>query len=139
MVAEGTDIPRLQVCCHVSRIRTELHFRQVLGRVLRRIGDADTYAWMYVFGEPSLSEFAARVADDLPLDRAVLPEVEPRPLADMESPGCMSSDDVSLEEELELPCVSVASGNNEAESYPPRGDRDLVFSEHFRHQLLAIF
>ena len=28
MVSEGTDIPRLQVCCYLSRIRTELHFRQ---------------------------------------------------------------------------------------------------------------
>lgn len=36
MISEGTDIPRLQVCCHLSRIRTELHFRQVLGRILRR-------------------------------------------------------------------------------------------------------
>ena len=34
MVTEGTDIPRLQVCCHLSRICTELHFRQVLGRAV---------------------------------------------------------------------------------------------------------
>ena len=26
MISEGTDIPRLQVCCHLSRITTELHF-----------------------------------------------------------------------------------------------------------------
>lgn len=35
MVSEGTDIPRLQVCCHLSRVKTELYFRQVLGRILR--------------------------------------------------------------------------------------------------------
>ena len=35
MVSEGTNIPRLQVCCHLSRVKTELHFRQVLGRILR--------------------------------------------------------------------------------------------------------
>ena len=35
MISEGTDIPRLQICCHLSLIRTELHYRQVLGRVLR--------------------------------------------------------------------------------------------------------
>ncbi|BCN26113.1 hypothetical protein VYA_33050 [Vibrio alfacsensis] len=35
MISEGTDIPRLQVCCHMSSIKTELYFRQVLGRILR--------------------------------------------------------------------------------------------------------
>ena len=35
MVSEGTDIPRLQVCCHLSSVKTELYFRQVLGRILR--------------------------------------------------------------------------------------------------------
>src|SRR5690606_24935561 len=41
MISEGTDIPRLQVCCYLSRIRTELAFRQVLGRELRRTGGTD--------------------------------------------------------------------------------------------------
>lgn len=27
MIREGADIPRLQVCCHLSRIITELYFR----------------------------------------------------------------------------------------------------------------
>lgn len=72
MISEGTDIPRLQVCCYLSRIRTELHYRQVLGRVLRRKGDADTQAWLYVLAEPSLQLFSQRVADDLPDDLAVL-------------------------------------------------------------------
>lgn len=35
MVSESTDIPRLFVCCHITTIRTEFYFRQVLGRVLR--------------------------------------------------------------------------------------------------------
>ncbi|MGR5299474.1 DEAD/DEAH box helicase, partial [Vibrio mediterranei] len=35
MISEGTDIPRLQVCCHISSVKTELYFRQVLGRILR--------------------------------------------------------------------------------------------------------
>ncbi|AXN34587.1 hypothetical protein DVV14_25135 (plasmid) [Vibrio coralliilyticus] len=28
MISEETDIPRLQVCCHMSSIKTELYFRQ---------------------------------------------------------------------------------------------------------------
>ncbi|WP_097302055.1 DEAD/DEAH box helicase [Pseudomonas chlororaphis] len=72
MISEGTDIPRLQVCCYLSRIRTELHYRQVLGRVLRRIGSEDCQAWLYVLAEPSLLQFSQRVAEDLPDDLAVL-------------------------------------------------------------------
>lgn len=72
MISEGTDIPRLQVCCHLSRIRTELHYRQVLGRILRRSSNADEKAWLYVLAEPALQQYSERLADDLPEDHAVL-------------------------------------------------------------------
>ncbi len=70
MVSEGTDIPRLQVCCHLSRVKTELYFRQVLGRVLRVNQEVNQEAWLYTFAEPQLSIFANRIADELP-DRDV--------------------------------------------------------------------
>ncbi|MDN9032305.1 DEAD/DEAH box helicase, partial [Enterobacter hormaechei] len=76
MISEGTDIPRLQVCCYLSRIRTELHYRQVLGRVLRRTGESDDQAWLFMLAEPTLQSFAERIADDLPDDLAVLNEVQ---------------------------------------------------------------
>ncbi|WP_258801710.1 DEAD/DEAH box helicase [Halomonas sp. DQ26W] len=47
MVSEGVDIPRLQVCCYLSHIRTEQHFRQVLGRIIRRIGTEDGECYFY--------------------------------------------------------------------------------------------
>lgn len=72
MISEGTDIPRLRVCCYLSRIRTELHYRQVLGRVLRRTGTFDDHAWLYVLAEPSLLHFSHRIASDLPDDYAVV-------------------------------------------------------------------
>ncbi|MDF0730020.1 DEAD/DEAH box helicase family protein [Pseudomonas entomophila] len=72
MISEGTDIPRLRVCCYLSRIRTELHYRQVLGRVLRRTGGFDDHAWLYVLAEPSLLHFSHRIATDLPDDYAVV-------------------------------------------------------------------
>ncbi len=73
MISEGTDIPRLQVCCHLSRIRTELHFRQVLGRILRRqTGEPfDIGGWLYVLAEPSLTDFSRRIGEDLPGQRVV--------------------------------------------------------------------
>lgn len=72
MVSEGTDIPRLQVCCYLSRIRTELHYRQVLGRILRRTDSCDDQAWLYVMAEPALIEYSKRISDDLPEDLAVV-------------------------------------------------------------------
>ncbi|HDV4112526.1 DEAD/DEAH box helicase family protein [Pseudomonas aeruginosa] len=76
MISEGTDIPRLQVCCYLSRIRTELHYRQVLGRVLRRAGESDDQAWLFMLAEPTLQGFAERIADDLPDDLAVLRDLQ---------------------------------------------------------------
>ena len=76
MISEGTDIPRLQVCCYLSRIRTELHYRQVLGRVIRRTGETDNQAWLFMLAEPTLQSFAERIAEDLPGDLAVLSQVE---------------------------------------------------------------
>src|SRR5690606_3772278 len=72
MVSEGTDIPRLQVCCHLSRIKTELYFRQVLGRVLRKRHQGDKEAWLFVLAEPELSEFARRISEDLPGDQVLM-------------------------------------------------------------------
>lgn len=72
MISEGTDIPRLQVCCYLSRIRTELHYRQVLGRILRRTGINDDQAWLFVVAEPSLREYSRRISEDLPQDQAVI-------------------------------------------------------------------
>ncbi len=66
MVSEGTDIPRLQVCCHLSRVKTELYFRQVLGRILRINKSVNQEAWLFTFAEPQLTEFANRLKEDVP-------------------------------------------------------------------------
>lgn len=67
MVSEGTDIPRLQVCCHLSTVRTELYFRQVLGRVLRKIGSADNeVGHLITFAEESLLNYSGRILQEIP-------------------------------------------------------------------------
>jgi len=66
MISEGTDIPRLQVCCHLSRVKTELYFRQILGRILRITQTGNEKSWLYTFSEPSLSEFAHRLNQEVP-------------------------------------------------------------------------
>ncbi|MGZ9899797.1 DEAD/DEAH box helicase [Shewanella gaetbuli] len=74
MVSEGTDIPRLQVCCHLSRVKTELYFRQILGRILRKTEAIDQQAWLFIFAEPKLVEFAHRIELELPSDHVVIRE-----------------------------------------------------------------
>lgn len=71
MVSEGTDIPRLQVCCHLSRVKTELYFRQVLGRILRVNNSPNQEAWLFTLAEETLSTFANRIDQELP-DTCVL-------------------------------------------------------------------
>ena len=71
MVSEGTDIPRLQVCCHLSRVKTELYFRQVLGRILRVNNSSNQEAWLFTLAEETLSTFANRIDQELP-DTCVL-------------------------------------------------------------------
>ncbi|KPM00804.1 DEAD/DEAH box helicase [Vibrio splendidus] len=66
MISEGTDIPRLQVCCHMSSVKTELYFRQVLGRILRINDSPNQEAWLYTFAEESLIGFAERIEQDTP-------------------------------------------------------------------------
>ncbi|SUB66876.1 DEAD/DEAH box helicase [Photobacterium damselae] len=66
MISEGTDIPRLQVCCHMSSVKTELYFRQVLGRILRVNDSPNQEAWLYTFAEESLIGFAERIEQDIP-------------------------------------------------------------------------
>ncbi|QSX33749.1 DEAD/DEAH box helicase family protein [Shewanella avicenniae] len=66
MVSEGTDIPRLQVCCHLSSIKTELYFRQVLGRILRVNNAPNQDAWLYTFAEPNLVAYSEEIQKDIP-------------------------------------------------------------------------
>lgn len=72
MISEGTDIPRLQVCCHLSTVKTELYFRQVLGRILRVNQRENQEAWLFAMATDELTLYARRLADNLPQDYYVL-------------------------------------------------------------------
>jgi len=60
------DFQHLQVCCYLSRIKTELYFRQVLGRIVRAKDEPCSYAYLYTLAEEDLLEYAKRIGDDLP-------------------------------------------------------------------------
>ena len=72
MISEGTNIPRLQVCCHLTNIKTEMNFRQILGRILRMTDSKNQEAIMYMPAEPKLLEYAYRVKQDVPFEADVV-------------------------------------------------------------------
>ena len=72
MISEGTNIPRLQICCHLTNIKTEMHFRQILGRILRMTDSKNQEAIMYMPAEPKLLEYAYRVKHDVPFEAGVV-------------------------------------------------------------------
>ena len=72
MISEGTNIPRLQVCCHLTNIKTEMHFRQILGRILRMTSSKNQEAILYMPAEPKLLEYAYRVKQDVPFEADIV-------------------------------------------------------------------
>ena len=72
MISEGTNIPRLQICCHLTNIKTEMHFRQILGRILRMTDSKNQEAILYMPAEPKLLEYAYRVKQDVPFEADVV-------------------------------------------------------------------
>ena len=66
MISEGTNIPRLQVCCYLSNVKTEMYYRQVLGRILRFTTSKNQEAILFMPAEPKLVEYAYRLSQDIP-------------------------------------------------------------------------
>ncbi|MEX0297146.1 DEAD/DEAH box helicase [Pseudomonas putida] len=140
MISEGTDIPRLQVCCYLSRIRTELHYRQVLGRILRRTGINDDQAWLFVVAEPSLIEYSRRISEDLPEDLAVFSMQTATPIEEQEAltgwenkdfeAWPMSTADTHLPSKVDY--LAYAPDWHSATTY------ELGVSSQFRSELLEI-
>lgn len=100
MISEGTNIPRLQVCCHLTNIKTEMHFRQILGRILRVTDSKNQDAIMYMPAEPKLLEYAYRVRQDVPFEADIVKFDTMKPKANGRANNdtmiAISSDDVNL-------------------------------------------
>jgi len=62
MVSEGVDIPRLRVAVYATNVISELFFRQVIGRIVRKVPEIDDQvAYLYIPAERKLIEFAEAV------------------------------------------------------------------------------
>jgi superfamily II DNA or RNA helicase len=68
MVSEGVDVPRLRVGVYATTARTELFFRQVVGRFIRRTPgggrDRAQMAHLFLPSDPPLKQLAARIEEE---------------------------------------------------------------------------
>jgi len=143
MISEGTDIPRLQVCCHLSRITTELYFRQVLGRILRTTAQCGANAWLFTFAEPQLVEFANRVAEEIPFRSMLRTESLPEK-KHSSSRGPATSEDNVFDLAWERPYGDVdlmGSVNFPSNSALPLADSHVLLDclGEFRQRLIGLF
>jgi superfamily II DNA or RNA helicase len=84
MVSEGVDVPRLVVAAYATVKRTDLFFRQAVGRVVRRRREdpGDLVATVFLPADPTLTGCAERVEVELRqqvTDELVAFDVEPPP------------------------------------------------------------
>lgn len=88
MISEGVDIKRLRLLIYLPNAKTELAFRQAMGRVVRTLGP-DDYSRAYVV-MPTLSileEYARRVEREM-----ALAGVKPEPAKDTKVCGTCGSE-----------------------------------------------
>lgn len=66
MVSEGVDIPRLRVLVYLPSAKTELAFRQAIGRAVRTSGpDDDTRAYVVMPSLETFDHYARRVEEEM--------------------------------------------------------------------------
>ena len=78
MVSEGVDIPRLRVGVYATSARTELFFRQVVGRFIRRTpAPRDQMSHVFLPADPTLKRLAAQVEEERSHALTLEPKGEP--------------------------------------------------------------
>jgi hypothetical protein len=67
MVSEGVDVPRLLIAAYATVKRTDLFFRQAVGRIVRRRAQdpGDVLATVFMPADPTLKQCAERVEVEL--------------------------------------------------------------------------
>ncbi|MGI8661069.1 MAG: DEAD/DEAH box helicase [Thermoleophilaceae bacterium] len=79
MVSEGVDVPRLRVGVYATPARTELFFRQVVGRFVRRSPTPRRQmSYLLLPADPRLKQLAARVEEERRHALELKPELEQR-------------------------------------------------------------
>lgn len=149
MISEGVDIPRLRVCCYLSHIRTEQYFRQVLGRIIRRMGLHDPDCYLFVLNEPLLRRYAYRIADDLPDENAIVTvlSTEQRPFnagygntspVEAQHIGAHADSDADASNSEEAAVAFGASATMTAAAAKAQWEHDMAFSQRFIEHLATL-
>jgi superfamily II DNA or RNA helicase len=156
MVSEGVDIPRLRVGVYATPARTELFFRQVVGRFVRRTpAPREQMSYLLLPADARLKELATRVEEErkhaLTLEPGEpLEEAEPveRRAADEPSFTALSSsafaDDAILTETMQLfatePAPSPALQAFSAPHTPAAAQPEATFAsrERLREERAAL-
>lgn len=139
MISEGVDIPRLRVCCYLSRIRTEQHFRQVLGRIIRRLGLHDPECFLFVLNEPLLRRYAYRIADDLPDENAVVTLISPEAPSSPSGNGRAATDKPYGQDEASIDeTIAFGSSATSTSDGTARWAHDVAFAEGFIEYLATL-
>jgi superfamily II DNA or RNA helicase len=78
MVSEGVDIPRLRVGVYATAARTELFFRQVVGRFIRRTPEPRRQmSYVFLPADRGLKALAVQIEEERNHALEVKPEAEP--------------------------------------------------------------
>jgi superfamily II DNA or RNA helicase len=78
MVSEGVDIPRLRVGVYATTARTELFFRQVVGRFIRRTPmRGEQMSHLFLPSDPTLKRLAAQIEEERDHALALEPAGDP--------------------------------------------------------------
>ena len=122
MISEGTNLPRLQVCCYLTRVKTELYFRQVLGRILRVTDQSTKVGHLFMPAEPILIEYAKRISEDIPDSNIVTFESAEFTCCVENGFGTLS---IAKDDKYEKPNIEIYIDRLANESILPIGKADL--------------
>jgi superfamily II DNA or RNA helicase len=112
MVSEGVDIPRLRVGVYATAARTELFFRQVVGRFIRRTrAPAEQMSHLLMPADPALKVLATRIEEERDHVLEAKPEGEDREAVERGEAGAgyeaLSSSGARVDD-----LITVAPGEN---------------------------
>lgn len=84
MFAEGVDAPRIRVIAFLTAVKTEMWFRQIVGRAVRMQNHVpgDQWAYMFIPKIPAFEEMARRIEEEISYEiKAKLPLADPDDLS----------------------------------------------------------
>ena len=141
MVSEGVDIPRLRVGVYATPARTELFFRQVVGRFIRRTATpARQMSYLLMPADHRLKRLAVEIEEErrhaLELLGVAEEEPELEPVRRGEGPGfeALSSSAAQLDEAI-LTQTSHAAVRDRGRATSPARGRPHGLSPHPRRPL----